>query len=188
MIAQNGNFDKALGKAYYGRMKTPWYKKILEGHGREALHSAIVSVAITIAFSFWYFASGKSFEWHSISPIPQPGFFASEFYGAFAFVTIGAFLYYVVKLWKGIYFVCVEIFGSRKLYRDIKAVVWVVLVLITQFYIVPTVIDWANAILSFFYNMWFLFLYTFPPLGIFLAIFGATIFFLKRYRLAKSHA
>lgn len=157
-----------------------WYEKAVEKYGKKALSSAIGSVAITALFSFWYFASGRSFMWHSISPIPQPGFLDSELYGAVAFMTIGAFLYYVVKLWKILKIICVDVLNSWELYNGVKGIVWAILLLITQFYIVPTIIDWANAIVSFLYNMFFLFLYIFPPFGILLAGFLLALLFCRR--------
>jgi hypothetical protein len=161
-------------------MRKPWYEKTVEKYGKKALWSAVVSIAVTALFSFWYFASGRSFAWHSISPIPQPGFLDSELYGAIAFLTIGAFLYYVVKLWLILKIICKDILGSWDLYNGVKAIVWFILLLVTQFYIVPTIIDWANAIVSFFYNMWFLLLYVFPPLGILLIGFLIAILLWRR--------
>ena len=152
-------------------MREPWYKRVIEKYGKKALLSAIVSILVTALFSLWYFASGRSFVWHSISPIPQPGFLDEELYGAIALLTIGAFLYYVVKLWLILKFICKDIFNSWDLYNFVKAIVWTGLVLITQFVIVPTTVDWANAIISFFYNSWLWLLYVSPSLGVLALIF-----------------
>jgi hypothetical protein len=157
-------------------MKEPWYKKTIEENKKEVILSAIISLSITFIFSLWHYASGKPFGWHSISPISQPGFLAVEFYGIIAYFTIGAFLFYVLRFWQFLKLICVDGFGSWKLYNDAKWIVRVILALITQFYIVPTVVNWANVVISFFYNMWFLLLYAYPPIVIFLAIFSILIY------------
>jgi len=148
-----------------------WYKKVLVENKKELVRSAIVSIIVTLAFSLWYFVTGKSFEWKTISPISQPSLLYRQFYSAFVFITIGAFLYYVVKLWKFLYLIFVKILRSWGLYELIKWALWTSLILITYFYIVPIVVDILNAVISFFYNIAILFLYLFPSLGIFLIVF-----------------
>jgi hypothetical protein len=157
-------------------MHEPWYKRILKGKKDEVIRSTIISIVIAVAFSLWYFMSGKPFEMHSISPIPQPGFLPSELYSALAFVTIGAFLYYVVRLWQILKFICVDMFKNWDLYNFVKAVVWAILVLWTQFYLVPTVVDWLNASISFLFNAWLFTLYIYPPIGILVIVFGGALY------------
>jgi hypothetical protein len=148
-----------------------WYKQALAENIKEIVRSAIISIVITLAFSLWYFITGKGFEWKAISPIEQPSLLFRWFYSAFVFSTIGAFLYYVVKLWKFIYFVCVKILGSWKLYELVKYVLWTFLILLAYFYIIPAIVKILNAIISFLYNLAILFLYLFPPIGVLLLIF-----------------
>jgi len=156
------------------------YKKIFEDNKKEITRSALISLAITIAFSLWYFFTGKPFEPHSISPIEQPGLLSREILSYIAFGTIGAFLYYVVRLWQILKFICKDILNSWELYNAVKVIVWTILLLFTQFYLVPTAVDWLNAVISFFYNVWLLILYIYPPLGIFLLVFFVALFLLKK--------
>ncbi len=149
-----------------------WHKKILIQNKKEITHSAIVSIAITFAFSIWYFLKGSTFEWRPINPISQPSLLVREFYSALVFVTIGAFLYYVVKLWKILYFVIVEIMGSRELYKFVKSLIWIFLILTMYFYIVPRVVDFLNGTISVVYNISILLLYLFPPVVLFVTIFS----------------
>ena len=147
-----------------------WYRDALEKNKKEIVKSAVFSMLSTFIFSIWYFLSKKSFEWHSISPISQPSLLAREFYSALVFVTIGAFLYYVVKLWKILYFVIVEIMGSRELYKFVKSLIWIFLILTMYFYIVPKVVDFLNVTISVVYNISILLLYLFPPVMLFVVI------------------
>ncbi len=148
-----------------------WYKKVLTENKKEIIISAIISLIITLAFSVWYFITGKGFEWKEINPISQPSLLNRYFYSAFVFSTIGAFLYYVVKLWKGLYFVFVRTLRSRELYELIKWLLWTSLILLTYFYIMPAIVEVLNAVISFFYNVAILLLYLAPPVGIFLFVF-----------------
>ena len=148
-----------------------WYRDSLEKNKNEILKSAVFSMLPTLIFSIWYFLGKKSFEWQSISPISQPSLLAREFYSALVFVTIGAFLYYVVKLWRILYFIIVEVIGSRELYRLVKSIIWVSLILAMYFYIVPKIVDFLNGTISVVYNISILLLYLFPPIGLFVIIF-----------------
>jgi len=148
-----------------------WYKKVLVENKKKIITSAIISIVITLAFSVWYFITGKGFEWRTISPISQPSLLHRYFYSAFVFVTIGAFLYYVVKLWKFLYFIFVTILRSWELYRLVKWVLWTSLILATYFYIFPAIVNILNAVISFFYNIAILLLYLAPSVGICLIIF-----------------
>lgn len=148
-----------------------WQKETLLKYKKELVQSALISLITTLIFSVWYFVSGRNFEWHPITPISQPSIFVRYLYSAFTFFTLGAFLYYVVRLWSVLYFIFVKILRDRKLYNLVKSLIWPGLILITYFYIVPTVVDLLNGAISFFYNLMILFLYLSPILGLFVGIF-----------------
>lgn len=154
-----------------------WYKKILTEHKRKVIISATVSLTITLAFSLWYYISGKPFEWVKISPISAPTL-SIRFLSALVFVSFGEILY---KL--GFYYVLYMIFavflGDRTLYNDLKRIIWRSLMFIMGFVIVPWIISVLNKIVSFFYNIGILLLYISPPIGIFVVIFLPSYYFLK---------
>lgn len=159
-----------------------WYRKTITDNKKEIISSAIISIIIAFAFSLWYFVTGKGFEWKTINPISQPSLLNRYFYSAFVFVTIGAFLYYVVKLWKILYFIFVKTLGAWGLYKLIKWALWTSLILIAYFYIVPVVVDILNVVISFFYNATILLLYLSPPVGIFLIVFIQGFFIFKKIK------
>jgi len=170
------NTDKSIQNNTY----TCWYKKVLKKYKKEIVKSTVSSIVVTLMFSFWYFTSGNSFKWETISPISQPSIFARYFYSAFAFITVGAFLYYVVRLWKGLYIIFGKILGNYPLYEFVKWIVWTLLILITYFYIVPTVVNILNVVISFIYNMSILMLYLYPPVGILGGVFIITYYIFKK--------
>ncbi len=151
-------------------MNTSWYKKVLKENQKEIYYSAALSFVVSLGYLIWSHFQGSVFIWQSISPIEQPSIFARYFYSAFTFVTIGAFLYYVVKLWKGLHFIFVKVLGSWEIYNLVKYFVWLGLMAITYFYIVPIVVEIMNVVLSFFYNIFNLVLYISPGIGVFLIL------------------
>jgi hypothetical protein len=157
-----------------------WYKKVLIENKNEIISSATSSIIVTFAFSLWYFITGKAFEWKEISPISQPSLLYRELYSALVFVTVGAFLYYVVRLWQILYFIFVTILESRELYRLIKAIIWISLILSMYFYVVPVVVNLLNRVISFFYNLTMLLMYSFPVICIFVIVFMAVYLMLKK--------
>lgn len=161
-----------------------WYKKVLIEQKSDLIRSIIVSLIVTIIFSIWNINSKDPFIWQKIEPISQPSILARALYSAFVFVTLGSFLYYVIKLWKIVYFVCVKIIGSLVLYKHIKSLIWASLILITYFYIFPTIVNILNTIISTFYNILMFSIYISPIFGIFvisIVIFKLLIFYTKNF-------
>lgn len=157
-----------------------WYRDVLTKNKEEIKQSAIASLILSLVYLLYTYSSGHTFAWQEINPIEQPTIFVRYFYSAFTFVTLGAFLYYVVKLWKGIYFICVKVLGSWDLYRLVKSLVWLGLMAVTYFYIVPTVVEILNAVISFFYNIFNFILYLSPTIGVFLILSVIGAYLIKK--------
>lgn len=155
-----------------------WKKDKLIKYKKEIIQSAIASFVISLVFLLYTYIIGNVFSWQSISPFEAPSILNRIFYTTFTFFTIGAFLYYVIKFWKILRFICVDIFNSWGLYNLAKALVWPVLVVTSYFYIVPTFINVLNKISSFLFNIFNFLLYLAPFLGICLILFilGSYIF------------
>lgn len=159
-----------------------WYRDVLIKNKDEIKQSAIASFVLSLLYLLYGYSSGHVFVWQEIKPIEQPTIFVRYFYSAFTFVTLGAFLYYVVKLWKGIHFICVKVLGSWDLYRLVKSLVWLGLMAVTYFYIVPTVVEILNAVISFFYNIFNFILYLSPTIGVFLILSVIGAYLIKKVR------
>ena len=142
-----------------------WYKHIFTKYRKEIISSAIVSVLFSVTLLLWHFGLGKSFVWTKIEPISAPGLFERYFYSAFVFVTLGAFLYFI-RFYQFLYGMIVGIFGDWRLYKDIKGFFWGGLILISYFWVIPRIVDFLNSVISFFYNIFGLILYSLPSLGI----------------------
>ncbi|KND50555.1 MAG: hypothetical protein AB198_01775 [Parcubacteria bacterium C7867-003] len=163
-----------------------WYKNVLTKYSNEIKQSAVFSFVLSLIYLLYkYYLGNNIFVWQEVNPIEQPDIFVYYFYSAFTFITIGAFLYHVVKLWKIIYYICVRMFGSIELYKFVKWLVWIGLLGITYFYIVPITINFLNGILSFFYNIYNLILYMSPSVGIFLILTTIGIYILKTIKISK---
>lgn len=144
-------------------MKEPWHKKVLTKYKKEIISAAIFSITFALALLLWHFALGKTFEWQTISPVSAPPL-VYEIYSALTFITLGAFLYWI-RFYQFLYFVFVKALGDWKSYREIKGIIWALLILLT-YWLVQKIVDLINATISFFYNILNGLLYLSPPLGI----------------------
>lgn len=156
-----------------------WQKNILNKYRKEILFSAVFTLLFSFSLLFWHFGLGKSFEWTKIEPISAPSLLERYFYSAFVYVTIGAFLYWI-KFYRLLHEITVGFFGDWRLYKDIKNFIWTALILTSYFWIVPKIVDILNSIISFFYNIFGLILYSSPAIGIALIISIPLYVFLKK--------
>lgn len=157
-----------------------WYKDVLIKYKKEITVSAVYSVFLSITLLLWHFGLGKNFTWNKIEPLSAPSLVERYFYSAFVYITLGAFLYWI-KFYQFLHILTVGIFGSWGLFRDLKRFIWVGLILISYFWIVPRIMDLLNNIISFFYNILGLVLYSIPSLGIALIISIPSFIFIKKY-------
>ncbi len=138
---------------------------------KEIIQSAIISFIVSLIFLIYTYSIGNAFKWQSISPFEAPSILNKLFYTVFTFFTTGAFLYYIIKFWKILKFICVDVFNSWKLYNISKKIFWFGLLAVSYFYIVPTFINVLNKVSSFFFNIFNLLLYLVPSIGICLILF-----------------
>jgi hypothetical protein len=159
--------------------RIPWHKRILKEKKKELVSSAILAVVFALATLLWHYFTGKGFAWESISPIEEPGLLPRIFYSALVYATLGAAIY-ATGFYKFLYSLYRGTRGGWKAYKKTKERIWVVLILIMFFVIIPTVVYILNAVISFFYNVLNLILFIFPPLGITAILFGG-------YKLLKKY-
>lgn len=155
-----------------------WYERTLKKYGEEVVSGAIFSVVLSLTLLLWIYMSGYSFEWHNISPIDPPSIFQRLIYSALTYVTLGAILYSLL-FYKFLY----HLAGDYRSFIELKRVVWVSLMGLMFFFVVPKTIDFLNTVLSFGYNIFNLLLYLFPPFGASLILFVVYLYFKKRYSM-----
>ena len=156
-----------------------WHKQTLTKYRKEIISSAILSILFSVNLLFWHYGLGKSFVWTKIEPISAPGLLERGFYSAITYLTIGAFLYWI-RFYQFLHGVIVGIFGDWRLYKDIKGYIWGGLILVTYFWIIPRIVDFLNAIISFFYNIFGLILYSIPVLGVTLVLGIPVVFYIRK--------
>ena len=164
-----------------------WHTKVLKEHKKEITYSAAFSFVVSLGYLIWSFAQGSVFVWQSISPIEQPSILVRVFYSALAFAVPG-YLLYVVGFYKFLHNIIVRGLRDWQLYRGIKAVIWVGLILL-MYEVFGVIVSIMNAILSFFYNIFKLVLYISPGIGVFLilTIVGTYCVALAKNRLKLPH-
>jgi hypothetical protein len=146
-------------------MNIPWYKKVLKENRTEIYYSATLSFVVSLGYLSWSHFQGSVFMWQSISPIEQPSIFVRVFYSALAFVVPG-YLLYIAGFYKYLHKVIVMGLRDKQLYRWIKALIWICLMLI-MYEVFKIIVDIMNVVISFFYNIFNLILYLSPTIGIF---------------------
>lgn len=137
-----------------------WHKREIKKFVNETFNTTVFALTFLFSLSVWHFFLGQDYQWQSITPISEPSIFNRLLYSALTFVTLGALLY-KLKFYRFLY----RISGDWKSFQEAKKIVWVLLVGLMFFIIVPTTVNIMNHILSFGYNILSLVLYLCPPLG-----------------------
>jgi hypothetical protein len=97
------------------------------------------------------------------------------------FISIGALLYWL-KVYKYLYQLIVGVSGNWRVYKVIKRVIWVALILFMYFEVVPRTVDLLNLIASFFYNVIGFLLYAVPVFGLSLIVSIVVYIILNRQK------
>jgi len=63
---------------------------------------------------------------------------------------------------------------------DIKGFIWGGLILVSYFWVIPRIVDFLNAIISFFYNILGLILYSIPVLGVTLVLGIPAVVYIRK--------
>ncbi len=160
-----------------------WYKNTIKRYCKENVGEIIASTLFSLIILLWCFFKGAGFETEKISSISQPSIFHRLLYSALVYVTLGAFLFWT-KFYKLLYWLFVKLLGKKKLHKEVKRRIWIILIVLMYFVIVPWVVDILNGVISFFYNILNFVLYLYAPLGISLiALVGFFIF--KKYQKTR---
>jgi hypothetical protein len=153
--------------------KNKWYWKEILKNFKKSFSSVSIYILFLALLSVWKFLIGQDFFWESISPIPEPNIFIRVLYSAITFVSLGSVLYRLC-FYKWLHNVCVKCLGNWQLYKGIKKIIWIALMFVMFVYVVPFIVLVLNSVISFFFNIFKLILYLFPPFGF--AVFVYFIF------------
>lgn len=164
--------------------REPWQKRILKEKKKELVASVAFAFVLALVTLLWHYYTHKSFEWQSIDPLEQPALIPRLFYSGIAYVTIGAFLYFV-GFYKFLYSLFRGMEGGWDDYNQAKGIIWLIIILVVYF-IVKLLIDAVNMVASFFFNIFNFILYMFPPLGITAIVFVIGYYFVKQWHI-KAH-
>lgn len=144
--------------------KNKWYWREILKNFKKSFSSVSFYILFLAILSVWKYLIGQDFSWESISPIQEPNIFIRILYSALTFISLGKLLRFF-GFYKMLHNICVKILGDWQLYKSIKKIVWVSLMLLMFIYVVPFIVYILNTIISFFFNVFNLILYLFPPFG-----------------------
>lgn len=154
-----------------------WYNKQINKLFNETINTTAFALVFLFSLSVWHFILGQGYEWQTIAPISEPSIFQRALYSALTFVTLGAALYEL-----GFYKFLYQVIGDWQAYKEAKKIIWLLLMGLMFFIIVPITVSILNHIISFGYNIFNFVIYIFPPLGI-AAILAIAYFYFKRTAL-----
>lgn len=141
-----------------------WHEDRITRFFRSYKKEIIVSCLVILILTIYHIFSDKSFIWRDYKPLSEPTL-TLRILSAFVFSSFGWILYQL-RFYYILYIVIVGIFRNKPLYRDLKKVIWYGLMFIMGFVVAPWIVDLLNSFLSFFYNIFLLIIYVFPPYGL----------------------
>ncbi len=153
-----------------------WHRQEISKFLSETMNTTVFASLSLLAVSVWHFMLGQDYQWQSITLISEPSIFERVVYSALTFVTLGAFLY-KIKFYQVLY----AVNGDWQSFKDAKKIVWIILMGLMYFIIVPTTVSIINHVLSFGYNLLNFVVYLFPPFGV-----AALIAFVAGYIKTKN--
>lgn len=153
----------------------PWYKKhsfskYFFQHSEKIIAWILAPLFIAI---FFYF-DGTHWKWEEINPITMPPPIRIIL-SAFVYITFWAFLYFI-RVYQVLYYLL-----PRKHFKEIKALIWIWLIVFTYFQVIPFLLWIANFVIVVWYNLFTLLLYVAPPI-FFAVLIWWLIFIYKKYK------
>ncbi len=142
-----------------------WSLKILKKEAKSIVLSAVAVFVFLLVFQLRGYFSGEAFTWRSIEPFSTPSIWNRNFYSACTFVTIGALLYRL-QVYRFLYIILADFLDAREMYKLVKGLLWIFLMWVSYHWINPAIFDALNLSASVVFNLFGLFLYLLPPVGI----------------------
>jgi len=160
-----------------------WYKKAIRKYIIEDTWKMLSVVIIWIITSLWLFFTSDQYTWTNVEPI-QIVSASRLIVWALTFITLGAFLY-AIRFYQFLHLILVQTLWIRKFYNTIKTIIWLLLLFIMFFWVLPFVVFILNQIYSFFHNTVFFILYMYPVIFSSIIIFTVIHFWIKRYDVKR---
>lgn len=155
--------------------KVSWYKKYTFKKYILNNYEKIIAWILTPLFiAILFYFDWNSWEWEEINPISMPPFIRIVL-SAFVYSSFWAFLYFI-RFYQLLYHLL-----PRKEFKEIKALIWLWLILFTYFTVIPFLVSTANLIIMIWYNTLTLLLYIAPPIFCALLIWSL-IYLYKKYK------
>jgi len=138
--------------------RNPWHKKYsfkeyIFNNSEKIIAWILTPLFIAILFYFDW----SPWEWKEINPVSMPPFIRIIL-SLFVYWTFWAFLYFI-RFYQLLYYLL-----PRKEFKELKAIIWFLLIWFTYFTIIPFLVSIANLIIMIWYNILTLLLYVAPPI------------------------
>lgn len=146
-----------------------WRKKVSEEHLKETIFASVFSVTFILVLIVANFVFSWNFSWKEIDPIEMPPLWIRSLASLFTWFTLWNWLY-KLYFYKALYLICNSLWTSYSKYKKLKKEIWVWLMLLVTFVLIPMITNLLNSIISFLFNILQFLIATLPFIGISIAI------------------
>ncbi|NRH21330.1 hypothetical protein HOO68_04770 [Candidatus Gracilibacteria bacterium] len=142
-----------------------WKRKIFKEHIKETIFATVFSLTFALVLMVANFFFDWNFDWEEIDPIEMPPLWIRGVASFFTWFTLGNWLFNLY-FYKVLYWIC-KLFGIRySEYKKLKQKIWVGLMLLVTFVLIPLIVDILNSLISILFNIFQFLISTIPYMGI----------------------
>ena len=156
-----------------------WYEREIKKYSVDMNTKIYAWIIIALSFSIYFYFTKWVYKWEDIEIIPLVPWIRILI-SALTYITIWSLLYRSKLLYKPLFFIFVRVLGAKRLYKEIKAIIWILLIWFMYFVLLPITIIILNKIISFFYNIILILFYLSPVVAISGGLILIMIYFKKR--------
>lgn len=142
-----------------------WKRKIFKEHIKETIFATVFSLTFALVLMVANFFFDWNFDWEEIDPIEMPPLWIRGVASFFTWFTLWNWLFNLY-FYKVLYWIC-KLFGIRySEYKKLKQKIWVWLMLLVTFVLIPLIVDILNSLISILFNIFQFLISTIPYMGI----------------------
>lgn len=142
-----------------------WKKRIFKEHIKETIFATVFSCTFALTIMIANFFFDWNFDWKEIDPIEMPPLWIRGVASFFTWFTLWNWLFNLY-FYKALYSICKFLWISYSKYEKLKKQIWVWLMLLVTFVLIPLIIDILNSIISILFNIFQFLISTIPYMGI----------------------
>lgn len=142
-----------------------WKRKIFKEHIKETIFSMVFSLTFALVLMIANFFFDWNFDWKKIDPIEMPQLWIRGVASFFTWFTLWNWLFNLY-FYRVLYWICKLSWIRYSEYKKLKQKIWIWLMLLVTFVLIPLIIDILNSLISILFNIFQFLISTIPYMGI----------------------